>query len=201
MTVVTAQRARRVVLVGHSWGGPIVRTAAPMLGDLVAGVVLVDPSQEDAEAYRSRTFAAGERLQAAVAPTLARTGVLRAVMGLVARGLPEPDRAATVEGSSSPTAVRTYLAEGECLLQELDGLAHVPHPDGVPLTIISGTKPSLDASRRQFVETHRRHAASVPGGRFVGAEKSHHMVPFTEPGLIAAEVLRLLWPTGGGSGL
>ncbi|RIJ44037.1 alpha/beta fold hydrolase, partial [Clavibacter lycopersici] len=49
--VVAAFPHRRLVLVGHSWGGPVVRVAAARRiarGLPTAGVVLVDPSDERA---------------------------------------------------------------------------------------------------------------------------------------------------------
>ena len=41
------------VLVGHSWGGPIVRTTAARRPELIAGLVLVDASDERMELFDS----------------------------------------------------------------------------------------------------------------------------------------------------
>ncbi|WP_394275527.1 alpha/beta fold hydrolase [Luteococcus sp.] len=45
--VIEAQDARDVVLVGHSWGGPIVRRAVQLMpAGAVSALVLVDPSRQ-----------------------------------------------------------------------------------------------------------------------------------------------------------
>ena len=61
----------RLVLVGHSFGGPVVRHFAAVHPDEVAGVVLVDSAQEDqrvviqGQAVRLRASASGKPIPAA----------------------------------------------------------------------------------------------------------------------------------------
>ncbi len=69
------ERGGRVVLCGHSWGGPIIRVAASSMDpELLAGLVLVDPSDEGARLYDSHGWVLSERLTALLMPVLARTG-------------------------------------------------------------------------------------------------------------------------------
>jgi pimeloyl-ACP methyl ester carboxylesterase len=41
------------VLVGHSWGGPIVRVAAAGVPERIAGLVLVDQTDEGCDMFFS----------------------------------------------------------------------------------------------------------------------------------------------------
>ncbi|HLS13490.1 MAG TPA: hypothetical protein VK095_03170 [Beutenbergiaceae bacterium] len=64
----------------------------------------------------------------------------------------------------------------------------------LPVHVLSGQRSgTLDAkARASLVQAHRRTASQHPQGRFVPAEDSGHMIPITEPALIAAEALSLL---------
>ncbi|WP_316296519.1 alpha/beta fold hydrolase, partial [Clavibacter michiganensis] len=67
--VIAAFPHRRLVLAGHSWGGPVVRVVAARRiarGLATAGVVLVDPSDERARAYASLAARIGFATQAAL---------------------------------------------------------------------------------------------------------------------------------------
>ncbi|WP_083734787.1 hypothetical protein [Actinomadura sp. CNU-125] len=64
----------------------------------------------------------------------------------------------------------------------------------MPVTLISGRRSgSLGGGGRASLNTaHRARAETLPRGRHVVAEKSGYLVPFTEPGLLVREILRIL---------
>ena len=66
-------------------------------------------------------------------------------------------------------------------------------PD-VPVSVISGTVTTwIERARRPaLVAANRETAAAFPQGRHARAERSSHYVPFTQPELVAAEVLRVV---------
>ncbi|WP_433073223.1 alpha/beta fold hydrolase [Dactylosporangium sp. CA-052675] len=183
------------VLVGHSWGGPLVRAAAAAEPDRVRGLVLVDPTDERCELYFAkaarRRFALTRRLVGA----MARTGLYRP---MAARpGMVQPSDVAAEHRAEDFTvrAARTMAAELECLLEDLGPLRDEPPSLGdLPVTVISGTAPArFDRGVRAAVtDAHRRTADALPNGRLVPAAASGHLVMFTEPELIAAEALRLV---------
>lgn len=153
--VVAAQGAERLVLVGHSWGGPVVRVAASQAGPSLRAVVLVDASDEHVDAYHSPLARVGDAVQAVALPALARAGVLRPLMSLAAgRSLDVADRDATIAASSSETAALATVAENRHLpagLKQL--LAHAPELPA-PLVVVSGAKgPSW--LRARLVRAHR----------------------------------------------
>ncbi|MDO4032850.1 alpha/beta fold hydrolase [Clavibacter michiganensis] len=91
--VIAAFPHRRLVLAGHSWGGPVVRVVAARRiarGLATAGVVLVDPSDERARGYGSAAARIGFATQAALVVPLARLGLLRRLHRMALAGLPEP---------------------------------------------------------------------------------------------------------------
>ena len=199
LTVVDAIPHRRLVLVGHSWGGPIVRTAAAarlVRGGQVDGLVLVDQSDEHAaDLYTSRTMRAADALQRALMVPLARLRLLAPLVRAQAAGLPAPLLDAVVASSSSPDAARAMVAELAPVADELQRLHDHPLELGdLGVTVISGQLHGrLDrAVRARLVQAHHDTADHHPGGRFVGAPDSGHLIPITEPELIAAEALALL---------
>ena len=196
--VIRAHPHHRLVLVGHSWGGPIVRTVAARLigrGHPLAGVVLVDQSDENDPAYFTRFHRAAHAWQAALLVPLARTGLLGPLARVSLTGLDVLLRRAVVEASSSVSAARAAVAELEHVTSGLRRLKEEPaRLGGVPVTVISGQRatPVDRRIRRGLVRAHRTTTAQHDGGRFVPAERSAHLIPLTEPGLIAAEALRVL---------
>lgn len=181
------------VLVGHSWGGPIVRTAAALVPQLVAGIVLVDQTDEHCELFfaanAQRRFALMRRL----VPLAACTGLYR----LAARpGAVQPAIIAAEHRADDfgRRAARAMIAEIDLFPDELRVLRAAPPrlPD-VPMSVISGTLSTRfdRAARRGVVAAHQATAASMPRGRFVAATRSAHLVMFSEPEVVVAEVLRV----------
>lgn len=184
-----------VVLVGHSWGGPIVRTGAARRPAGIAGLVLVDQTDEGCDLFFAESARRQTRAMMRVAPLLARLGVLRLVARRVAARLPEPEAAGMRREDGTVAATRTQLAELAGYLDDLRRLRDEPLdlPD-VPVSVISGTKAGrFERARRDaLVAAHRVRADALAQGRHVAAERSGHLVPMTEPALVAGEVLRIV---------
>lgn len=192
--VVHAHPGERVVLCGHSWGGPIVRRTASLLDPVLAGIVLVDQADEGADLYFTRAAAVSDRLTEALLPALARTGLLRLSMAaMTRRHLPADDRAALLATSSSVQAAHTAVAENQQVRPGLGELRADPPVLPVPVTVLSGMQYArVTPGRGDLIRAHQQTAAHSTQGRFVPARASQHLVPLTEPGLIADEVIRLL---------
>lgn len=183
------------VLVGHSHGGINIRVAAAATPDPIAGLVLVDPSDEALDLYLAPAAVRQFRLMGAVLPTTARLGLLRVAVRRAARSLP-PDIVAEIAAEDgSLAAAMSQRAELAPFIDDLHELRAAPPvlPD-VPLTVISGTRASRmgRARRDALVAVHEQRAATVPQGRHVRATGSAHLVMFTEPELVTAEILRVL---------
>lgn len=183
------------VLVGHSWGGPIIRKVAAARPEQVVGLVLVDASDEGADLYFDPKLRRQQDRLTKLLPLLARLGLLRLQARSLGRRLPPDARRELVRECSTVAGARAFQAEVVSVAEDLRGLLEDPPATGdIPVTLISGTRPVKlgKAVRAGLIEAHQRRAAALDHGRHVRAERSSHMVPFSEPEVVAAEVLRLL---------
>lgn len=187
-----------LVLVGHSWGGPVVRIVADQRrreGRPVAGTVLVDPSDEHARYLFSPALRALDRLEALLAPWAVRSGLMRLMARRVFRRLPEPARTWAVQAVAQPPAGRTIAREIQPILAGLWRLLHQPPDVGEgPVVIISAHRaaPFERRARRHLLAAHAQTAREAADGRVVAATRSGHLVMLSEPELIVREVLTLL---------
>lgn len=184
------------VLVGHSWGGPIVRSAAAALGPgAVRGLVLVDQGDERCDLYFEPAAARRFAMTAKLLPATARLGLFRLGGSRPGRVQPADVAADHRREDFSPSAARAMVAELDSFLADLAALRAAPPDLGdIEVSVISGTKPARAdrKARTAIVAAHRETADALPGGRFVAASGSGHLVMFSEPELIVREVLRML---------
>ncbi|WP_282857190.1 alpha/beta fold hydrolase [Pseudoclavibacter helvolus] len=195
--VVKAQEPSRLVLVGHSWGGPIVRRLAARrlaAGEVIDGLVLVDQSDEHAAlCFRPSTrrlFA----FSAAVLEPSARLGLLRVQLRSLVEGMDTVAAAQALDASTNPGAARAASAEQRLVGSELAGLrSRPPRLGDLPIRVISGMKAAPgDRTRAPLIAAHLETVAAHPGAVHVRAEQSGHVVTASEPGLVARETLAVL---------
>ena len=183
------------VVVGHSWGGPIVRVAASLVPERIAGVVLVDATDEGCELFFSKANERQSKLMTRFGPTMARLGLIKLGVKKLAAPLPEPAASRMRAEDGTVAAVRTMGAELVSCIADTTALrADPPALPDVPVTVISGMVTTrMERGRRpELIAAHRARAATHRQGRHVEATRSSHYVPFTEPALVAAEIGRIL---------
>lgn len=195
--VVDAFPRARLVLVGHSWGGPIVRTfAAQHLADVgqLSGLVLVDPSDEHAaDLYASRFARGANAVMNALLVPFAQVRLLGSLLKTQLTGLPPELQGAAMAASSTVDAARAAVAENRHVAAGLVALKERPPALGsVPMSVISGQQDNrLNRKLHQrLMAAHRQSVDEHPDARFVAAHRSSHMIPGTEPELVAEEALR-----------
>lgn len=183
------------VLVGHSWGGPIVRTAAASRLSRIRALVLVDPSDEHCEIYFTpasiRYFAVTRR----ILPFMARTGLYRLLSSRYGRVQPADVADDHEREDFTLQAALAFNAESTVFQEELLRLrSHPPDLGSLEVSVISGSL--LTRAERKLrpliIAAHQQTAHSLPGGRWVEAPRSGHMVNFTEPSIIIEEIQRYL---------
>ncbi|MDO5617222.1 alpha/beta fold hydrolase [Kocuria sp.] len=187
------------VLVGHSWGGPIVRTLAARNLHHVAGLILVDQSDEHWTTDIRPDPAWQRTIFHWILPAVAAVGLYRLVGPRLSPGRHQPPAVAHDHAREDFThrAARTLVAEDRPYTQQMQRLhARSPQLGTYPVILISGTKPVrlplLGRLRRELNAAHRRSADSAPNGYFVPAANSHHQVMFTDPEVITTQVHHIL---------
>ncbi len=166
---------RDLVLVGHSYGGFLIRFEAAEHPEAVRGLVFVDPFTVEfvdalgVEYCNNHPMMGKLPFDASHPETLSK--LQRAVIRMVG-------------------APRRNLAEKMAVVRK------AVVPDGIPVRVItSGTAwlPNPD-ELKAWRESHERFTASIKGALLVLAEKSGHMIPFSQPDLlvsVVSEVVRL----------
>ena len=157
------------VLVGHSWGGPIIRQAAATAAPETVGRPRARRPERRAlrPVLRTRQRPPGEdRRGGGTGAGPAR--ILRLMMRRLAAPLPEPAASGLRLEDSTPAAARAQLAEMEHSIDDLRRLRDDPPlmPD-VPVTVISGTVTSWFERHRRpaLVAAHQATATAYPQGR------------------------------------
>nr|WP_154893023.1 alpha/beta hydrolase [Paenibacillus xylanexedens] len=182
------------ILVGHSWGGPVVRAAAAADLSRIRGLILVDPSDENCQLYFSSMARISFAVNRLLLPWMARTGLYRRMGSKPGQVQPEDVARDHGEEDFTVQAARTMAAESEAFLDDLASLRNTPPKLGdLEVRIISGTKAGQGEHkiRPAIVSAHRKTAQELSNGHWIEAGQSGHMVTFTDPQIIIDEILRM----------
>ncbi len=197
------------VLVGHSFGGVLVREFARQYSQEVVGMVLVDSAHEGQigrlSAAEFKQLKVSLRLYGVLA-FLARVGLVR----LLARPLllsrfpsvrsPE-DQDILLTLISRPEYMDTLCAESQALMQSR--IAVPPTLGRMPLVVVqaAGRPPALprnyseerwQQTRKMFDDIQHELAGLSSNSRLVRAEKSIHAVQVEQPDIVIAAIRQVL---------
>ena len=195
----------RMVLAGHSLGGPVIMCFAERHAELlrrrVAGVAFVATSagglgrdlfglsaRFTAPALLLEPFVTRVRAWSRARRNLRRTGWLAEVLRL---GLYGPGAATAHNRRRTAAQVgRSHPATTAALIGELvrHDRVHVLAGLGeIPVVVLAGTKDGLCPMPHA-----RAMAAAMPHSEFVVFPKAGHMLPYERPGEVAQHIARLL---------
>jgi pimeloyl-ACP methyl ester carboxylesterase len=166
---------RDLILVGHSYGGFLIRFEAAEHPDAVRGLVFVDPfTVEFVDAL----------------------GIdccnNHPMMGKLPFDTSQPETLSKLQRA----LVRMVGAPRRNLAEKVAVMRKAVVPDGVPVRVIaSGTAWLPDPEElKAWRGALERFTATIKGAQLVRAEKSGHMIPFSQPDLllsVISEVVRL----------
>ncbi|MGK5550931.1 alpha/beta fold hydrolase [Actinomadura kijaniata] len=194
-----------VVLLAHSMAGFHVEALARVHPELVAGMVLVDPSYERrlacpsfriAAATTGATRAAGHLLNVTRAARLLGPLGRRIVMRFTSRRDEPVDGEVVRSVYGRGTVLGTVLAEELAyreMAADLEALrGRLPFPP-VPLVVLTALGDASDPEDAQrWIEDHARLAAMSPRGEQVILPDTLHMVQLDRPDAVADAVARVL---------
>lgn len=193
--LVAAQVTGPVVLVGHSWGCPIIREFLTTTQRAVAGVVLVDGTVSAVMTAKEANLAARMfGLMGKISRLGLQKPMLNKLLSAAKGDLSDADATIVLRDMTSGNSVRTAAREAAALRNErlaLPVLESTDFPAGVPVTFLMGALPDKGQieMRKTFVAAAEQEAERR-GERFVLATGSSHFVPQQEPGVVSAEILR-----------
>jgi len=148
------------ILVGHSLGGPYIRVFAGLYPDEVAGLVLVDPTQEDLIAWAK-----------ARDPKPSGEHKFRPYDEVDCA----PATFAQAHENPIPTNVPVFLITGM-------------GPREIPGFVTKELREEVQKDQKIFypakLKFHREWVERTPGGRLIITENSGHGIPFEEPELV-----------------
>ena len=166
---------RNLILVGHSYGGFLIRFEAAEHPDAVRGLVFVDPFTVEFVDMLGVDYCNNHPMMGKLPFDTSRPETLSKLQRALVRMAGAPDR---------------NLAEKIAVMRK------AVIPEGIPVRVITAgisflTKPE---EFRAWQESHKRLTASLKGATLVVAETSGHMIPYSQPDLIVSivsEVVRL----------
>jgi pimeloyl-ACP methyl ester carboxylesterase len=215
------------VLVGHSFGGLLLRHFAARAPGKVAGLVLVDPLEpfEWSPLTESQAFRARKGVQLSRRGSLlARLGVVRLGLDLLTSGtqfLPKLlARVSSGTGASVPDrlvgevrklppelwpVMKVHWCQPRCFLQLAEYLARLPEAcalalDDGALRDLPLVVISAEKTVAPVVEAHRATAALSIHGRHEIAEGSGHWVQLDRPDVVVRAALEVVEQVRAGSG-
>ena len=184
------------ILVAHSGSGVIVRAATAARPERVAGLVLVEVTDESCDALFDPSFRKMEKTAQDVSMFLARTGLLGVLYGGVIKAFPKDAQEDLRKEGFTVATMRTRGVELKGLVVATNALrtSRLEMPD-IPVTVISGVKADAGMGKKVRAAANASHAyraSQFRQGRHVLAPNSGHMAPVTDPDLIANEILRIV---------
>lgn len=166
---------RELILVGHSYGGFLIRFEAAEHPESVRGLVFVDPFTVEFVDALGVEYCDNHPMMGKLPFDASRPETLNKLQ----RAL-----------------VRMVGAPGSNLAEKMAVMRKAVVPDGIPVRVITSGMAWLPDPKEleAWRESHRRFTASIDGAQLVLAEKSGHMIPFSQPDLlvdVVSEVVRL----------
>ncbi len=166
---------RNLILVGHSYGGFLIRFEAAEHPDDVRGLVFVDPFTVEFVDIFGIEYCNNHPM-----------------MGKLPFDTSHPEKLTKAQRA----LVRMVGAPGSNLAEKMAVVRQAVVPEGIPVRLITAGIAFLPKPEEQksWREAHERLTASMKGATLVVAEKSGHMIPFSQPDLLVSvisEVTRL----------
>lgn len=179
-----------IVVVGHSWGGPIMRLFAERHPERVAGLVFVDATVAEVMPAKNAKLTA---LSFRVMAILARVGGKGLIEKLAlphgaSAEISESDLAILMRDYACAQAMRTAIREAEQIIPSLATLRRLQTagtPD-VPTVCLQGGRVDrgMTTARPIFNRAAAELMSAAPNGKVVVVEQAGHLIPQEQPAAV-----------------
>lgn len=201
-----AGRGRPAVVAGHSWGGLLAQLVALDRPELVSGLVLADPADENyldppAEGLKDG-LALGEQVLALHA-TGELAGQVRGTFAPYARRLTSNPQVqelildAYARSYAKPAQAAMVLNEHQLIAGSLTAIqqrrASQP-PLAMPVILFSATTGQPQPERERYTAYHAALIASLPAGQHAVLANTTHAMNQERPAELAEAIISLLEP-------
>jgi pimeloyl-ACP methyl ester carboxylesterase len=159
-----------LILVGHSFGGWMIRMFASEHPEAVRGMVFVDPFTNEIVDLLGMEYLDNHPLA-----------------GKILFDTSQPDKL-----SKFQRAVVRMVGDG--LKPKMKIMRETSLPAGIPVVVITCGRPFLPKTEDQeaWRKSHELLAASIAGATLMVAEKSDHMIPARQPDLVLEAVMKVI---------
>lgn len=185
-----------VILVAHSWGGPIVRAFVRENGDRVVGLVFVDATVSDLMSTRDARLASGmASVQAAIATLRLPNPLTRMLSSTFGPDFDPADRDLMVRDFVARSSAVTFRREAKEIAPGLATLKQWEDEGlpAVPIASVVGATPARGQERlRSDLIAHEREQMRRHGGTLVTVEGAGHYVPQQRPMDVARAIVDLV---------
>jgi len=164
------QRDKNLILVGHSFGGWMIRLFASEHPEVVRGMVFVDPFTNEFVDMMGVKYLDNHPMA-----------------GKIPFDTSEPEKLTKLQRA----LVRMV---GDGLGPKMEIMRKTSIPSRIPVVVITSGLPFLPKPEEQkaWRQSHEQLTASIEGASLVVAEKSGHMVPVNQPDLIIEAVMGVI---------
>ncbi|MFD8498144.1 alpha/beta fold hydrolase [Amycolatopsis sp. NPDC059657] len=189
---------RPVVLVGHSWGGPIIRLFCERHPQRVAGLVFVDATLAEIMNARNAKLAA---VSFAVMAVLARFGGRGLIEKFtlphgVSPAITPADFAIVLRDYACARAMRAGGREAAQIVAALPVMRRLQAagtPDVPTICLQAGRiERGMAKARPRFNQLAADLMASLPRGRMVVVEEAGHLLPQEDPAAVRDTILEVV---------
>ena len=195
LTETVVPESARLVLVGHSMGGLVVRRAVEHLGPRLGGLLLVDPTPESAPVYDTfdRTAKSVDASLAIAQLLIWFPPVAWLSTGNIRQVFPRDTYRTMLAEDFTPSGIgqtrKEFKAVAAAIHQFRDRPPVLPT---CPTVLLSASRPLRRGERRDLIAEHqRRYVETLPDGRFEQVDSSH-FIQAEQPAVVAGRVAELL---------
>ncbi|MGI5187115.1 alpha/beta fold hydrolase [Promicromonospora sp. CA-289599] len=188
---------RPVVLVGHSWGGPVIRLFAERRPQQVAGLVLVDATVAEIMSGRdARILSWSFGLLAWLARVGRRNLVMKLTLPHVSGAITASDVDIIRRDYACARAMRAGRQEAAQIgpaLPTMRRLQAAGTPNVPTVSLQAGRiDRGMAKARPAFNQVATELMAAVPSGRVVVVEETGHLVPQENPAVVRDTILEIV---------